>query len=89
MSFPIFRYQVREHPSHSDECGGYNAHALLAGCIKDTPLWKEQRVTEKLPEFLEEVADKPKSLGKAAKDVGAPHTIIVTGAGLRAANIVR
>ena len=44
---------------------------------------------EKLPEFLEDVAEDPKSLREASKDFGAPHTIIVTGAGIRAANVVR
>ena len=65
------------------------AYFLVAGCIKDTTSWGEQRTTEKLPGFLEGFTDKPKLLGKAPKDVGAPHTIIVTGAGLRAADIVR
>lgn len=71
------------------ERAGQDAYASLAGCIKDTTSWKEQRTVEKLPDFLEEVAQEPKSLGQAPKDAGAPHTIIVTGAGLRAANIVR
>lgn len=72
-----------------NESSSSNTYTSLAGCIKDTTSWTEQRITDKLPEFLEEVSGSPKSLGKAPKDVGAPHTIIVTGAGLRAANIVR
>ncbi|SPN99779.1 uncharacterized protein DNG_02632 [Cephalotrichum gorgonifer] len=63
--------------------------SISAVCIKDTTSWKEQRITDKLPEFLEEVAGDAKSLSEAPKDVGAPHTLIVTGAGLRAADIVR
>lgn len=38
---------------------------------------------------MEKFAEDPASLGKAPKKKGAPHTLIVAGAGLRAADIVR
>ncbi|KAF7557051.1 hypothetical protein G7046_g6138 [Stylonectria norvegica] len=62
---------------------------LSAGSIQDTTSWKETRTLEKLPDFLEKVAESPESLARSSKKKGSPHTLIVTGAGLRAANIVR
>ncbi|KAI2782126.1 U3-containing 90S pre-ribosomal complex subunit-domain containing protein [Daldinia loculata] len=56
--------------------------------ITDTTSFQETRNLENLPQFLEQFAD-PKKLGEAPKENGAPHTIIVTGAGLRAADLVR
>lgn len=65
-----------------------------AGAIRDTTSFAETRVKEKLPEFLEsrvagESEIEQKRLGSAPKDKGAPHTIVVAGAGLRAADLVR
>lgn len=47
------------------------------------------RNLEKLPDFLEKFAAEPERLSEAPKAKGSPHTIVVTGAGLRAADIVR
>jgi protein CMS1 len=44
---------------------------------------------EKLPDFLEEFSEHPESLSRAQKKKGMPHTIIVAGAGLRAADLTR
>jgi hypothetical protein len=44
---------------------------------------------ENLPAFLEAHAENPKALEEAPKENGSPHTIIVAGAGLRAADLVR
>lgn len=65
-----------------------------AGAIRDTTSFAEIRVKEKLPEFLEscvagESEIEQKRLGSAPKEKGAPHTIVVAGAGLRAADLVR
>lgn len=65
-----------------------------AGAIRDTTTFADTRVTEKLPEFLEscvagESEIEQKRLGSAPKEKGAPHTIVVAGAGLRAADLVR
>jgi len=57
--------------------------------IKDTTSWTEMRNLEKLPDFLEQFAAEPERLSEAPKAKGSPHTIVVTGAGLRAADIVR
>lgn len=61
----------------------------LAGSIQDTTSWQEARTVDKLPEFLEHFTENPEGLSKAPKKKGSPHTLIVAGAGLRAANIVR
>jgi hypothetical protein len=42
-----------------------------------------------LPDFLEKFTDEPERLSRASKKHGKPHTLIVAGAGLRAANLVR
>ncbi|GKT66555.1 replication regulator [Colletotrichum tofieldiae] len=63
--------------------------SISANSIKDATSWTEPRALEKLPEFLEKFAEKPERLSTAPEKKGAPHTIIVAGAGLRAADIVR
>ncbi|TLD22243.1 hypothetical protein PspLS_07840 [Pyricularia sp. CBS 133598] len=63
-----------------------------AGAIKDTSSFGDDkpRNLENLTLFLETVAeDGANEMGKAAKEKGAPHTIIVAGAGLRAADLCR
>lgn len=68
-----------------------------AGAIRDTTTGnnKKPRTKENLADFLEanvggeDTEKEKKRLGTAPKDRGAPHTIIVTGAGLRAADLVR
>lgn len=63
-----------------------------AGAIKDTSSFGEEkpRNLENLPLFLETVAEGGAGeMGKAVKEKGAPHTIIVAGAGLRAADLCR
>jgi len=42
-----------------------------------------------LPDFLEKFAGNPKKLSSSNKKNGSPHTIIITAAGLRAADIAR
>ncbi|KAI5867443.1 U3-containing 90S pre-ribosomal complex subunit-domain containing protein [Durotheca rogersii] len=56
--------------------------------ITDTSSFQQTRSLENLPDFLEQFAD-PKRLCEAPKQNGSPHTIVVTSAGLRAADIVR
>jgi hypothetical protein len=60
-----------------------------ANDIKDTTSWEKPRTLENLPEFLEAFAEDVKKLGEAPKAKGAPHTLIVAPAGLRAADLVR
>ncbi|KAF5969723.1 hypothetical protein FCOIX_10765 [Fusarium coicis] len=62
---------------------------VSANAIQDTTSWQESRTLDKFPDFLEKVAEDPEGLKKAPKKKGSPHTLIVAGAGLRAADIVR
>ncbi|KAM0325181.1 hypothetical protein ACHAQA_007720 [Verticillium albo-atrum] len=62
---------------------------VSANAIRDTTSWDEPRTAEKLPDFLEKFAEKPEKLSTAPSAKGTPHTIIVAGAGLRAADLVR
>lgn len=62
---------------------------VAASSITDTTSWQETRSLEKLPDFLEKFSEHPESLSRAQKKNGMPHTIIVAGAGLRAADLTR
>src|ERR1700722_17724881 len=57
--------------------------------ICDTTSWNSPRNLENLPGFLEKFSENPTKLWSASKKNGAPHTIIVAGAGLRAADLAR
>jgi protein CMS1 len=60
-----------------------------ANAIRDSTSWQKPRSLENLPAFLEAFAGEKEKLDDASKKCGAPHTIIVAGAGLRAADLVR
>jgi len=62
---------------------------LSASAIRDTTSWDKPRTIENLPAFLERFSTNPTKLWQASKKNGAPHTIIVTGAGIRAAELAR
>ncbi|TVY48120.1 Protein CMS1 [Lachnellula occidentalis] len=62
---------------------------IPAKAIKDTTVWDKERNLDNLPGFLEKFAGNTTKLWSASKKNGSPHTIIVTAAGLRAAEIAR
>ncbi|KAI1116598.1 U3-containing 90S pre-ribosomal complex subunit-domain containing protein [Nemania sp. NC0429] len=63
---------------------------ISPNAITDSSSFSKPRALENLPAFLEAHAGgKPKTLGDAPEENGTPHTIIVTGAGLRAAELAR
>ncbi|KAL2180874.1 U3-containing 90S pre-ribosomal complex subunit-domain containing protein [Thermothelomyces heterothallicus CBS 202.75] len=62
---------------------------ISANCIRDSTSWEKPRSLENLPEFLETFSRESEKLDEAPKKAGSPHTIIVAGAGLRAADLVR
>ncbi|KUJ07321.1 uncharacterized protein LY89DRAFT_677939 [Mollisia scopiformis] len=62
---------------------------IPATAIADTTSWNQSRTLDNLPGFLEKFAGNSTKLWSASKKNGAPHTIIVTAAGLRAADIAR
>lgn len=55
--------------------------------FKDTSSWQETRHLDKLPAFLEQHTSR--SLSTAPEQNGSPHTLVITLAGLRAAEITR
>ena len=63
--------------------------------IVDTTDFGEQRTMDHLPAYLEKFVGKVTSKNKknrledAAKEKGTPHTLVIAGAGLRAANLTR
>ena len=62
--------------------------------ILDTTSWSKERTEEELPKFLEQFAGprrkkKGQKLSDAPQEKGHPHTLIVTAAGLRAADLAR
>lgn len=65
--------------------------------ILDTTQWTAARTTDSLPEFLEKFAaprrkkrgEKGRTLSDAPKVNGSPHTLVIAGAGLRAADVTR
>ena len=66
--------------------------SYTAQAIHDTSEWRKKRVLENLPGFLDQHASQregSKNLSTASKIKGAPHTIVVAAAGLRAADITR
>ena len=71
---------------------------LPENAILDTTMWKKARTTEDLPKFLEHFAGvrRSKKAGKggpklevAPEEKGSPHTLVIAGAGLRAADLTR
>ncbi|KAK5998876.1 Protein CMS1 [Cladobotryum mycophilum] len=63
--------------------------AISASSIRDTTSWQEMRSLGHLPGFIENFSEHPEELTRTPKKNGAPHTIIIAGAGLRAADITR
>ncbi|KAI9835404.1 MAG: hypothetical protein M1819_002322 [Sarea resinae] len=60
--------------------------------FRDTTKWDKPRNLENLPDFLQHFAStqaRTKQLDSTPKAAGSPHTIVVTGAGLRAADLTR
>lgn len=59
----------------------------VARTIKDTSSWTEPRTLENLPAFLKQQCGK--LAPTPAKPMGAPHTLVVTASGIRAADVFR
>lgn len=68
------------------------ADLQIASSIIDSTTWRDQRNLDHLPGFIENFTTynaKDIPLNEAARDKGSPHTLVVTGAGLRAADLTR
>ncbi|OJJ61319.1 hypothetical protein ASPSYDRAFT_43261 [Aspergillus sydowii CBS 593.65] len=55
----------------------------------DTSSFTSPRTLEKLPDFLKSFSPKGSNLADSSEKTGTPHTIVVSPAGLRAADVVR
>lgn len=55
----------------------------------DTTSFSDSRTLDKLPGFLKTFSPKNADLSKASEKKGAPHTLVVSAAALRAADVVR
>lgn len=80
---------------HAHGCGGfdlrYNLHCTESA-ILDTSDWDHERLAQMLPSFLEHFAQSGEgsaNLSLAPTKPGAPHTLVVTAAALRAVDLVR
>ncbi|PPJ55959.1 hypothetical protein CBER1_03593 [Cercospora berteroae] len=70
---------------------------LSESSIADSTSFEKDRVTDKLPDFLQHFAvrksgkkgSKGDGVSWSPKEKGSPHTLVVTGAGLRAADLTR
>ncbi|KAK3172775.1 hypothetical protein OEA41_006100 [Lepraria neglecta] len=60
--------------------------------FRDTSEWERLRILQNMPDFLDRYSSRTKggkSLSTASKKTGSPHTLVITSAGLRAADITR
>ncbi|MCJ1296368.1 hypothetical protein MMC34_007934 [Xylographa carneopallida] len=60
--------------------------------VPETASWQRPRILDNLPEFIKEFSScigESTKLPLSLKDTGSPHTVVVTAAGLRAADITR
>ncbi|KAJ5152967.1 Protein CMS1 [Penicillium canariense] len=55
----------------------------------DTTSFSDSRSLDKLPDFLKMFSPKGADLSKASKNKGTPHTLVISAAALRAADVVR
>ncbi|KAH7381636.1 U3-containing 90S pre-ribosomal complex subunit-domain containing protein [Pyrenochaeta sp. MPI-SDFR-AT-0127] len=60
---------------------------ISARTVKDSTSWTESRITDNLAAFLKNQAETLKPT--PSKPPGAPHTIVVTASGIRAADVCR
>jgi protein CMS1 len=60
---------------------------VKAHTLKDTSSWSEPRTLDKLPAFLKSQSSDLKPT--PSKPTGAPHTLVITASGIRAADTFR
>ena len=73
-------------------CMGRDVVVVSERAFVDTSDWNKPRILSNLPDYLDRYGQKsakPKNLSIASKKLGSPHTLVVTGAGLRAADATR
>lgn len=66
-----------------------NTDHVVDTAFLDTSSFTEPRTLEKLPGFIKAFSPKGADLSKSSEEKGTPHTLVVSAAGLRAADVVR
>lgn len=68
----------------------YHTDLLPDTAFLDTSSYESSRTLDQLPEFLKAFSpNKGAGLSKSSEEKGTPHTLVVCGAALRAAEVVR
>ena len=65
---------------------------MIEKAFLDTSTWKRLRTLQEMPNFVVHYnrgRGGIKSLSSTSKENGSPHTLVITSAGLRAADITR
>ena len=69
---------------------GCSTDLLPDTAFLDTSSYESSRTLDQLPEFLKAFSpNKGAGLSKSSEEKGTPHTLVVCGAALRAAEVVR
>jgi protein CMS1 len=76
-------YQVLQFLGYSGVLTGADSAFL------DTTSFSDSRTLDKLPDFLKTFSPKSADLSKASEKKGTPHTLVISAAALRAADVVR
>lgn len=69
--------------------GVIEVNKSIDSAFLDTSSFTPTRKLEQLPEFLKTFSSKGTDLSKSSEKNGTPHTLVVSGAALRAADVVR
>jgi protein CMS1 len=69
--------------------GVMGVNKSIDSAFLDTSSFTPARKLEQLPEFLKTFSPKGTDLSKSSEKNGTPHTLVVSGAALRAADVVR
>ncbi|KAK2743402.1 hypothetical protein FQN57_004867 [Myotisia sp. PD_48] len=83
---------VQKAKRHNKELSAVELNDLYipVHAFRDTSSWKSKRKLENMPDFLKTFSsDHGASLSQASEINGDPHTLVITLAGLRAAEITR
>lgn len=69
--------------------GVLDINTSIDSAFLDTSSFTSTRNLEQLPEFLKSFSPKGSDLSKSSEKNGTPHTLVISGAALRAADVVR
>ena len=79
-------------PAGSSLCAERRLNVGPETAFHNTAAWGKPRTLQDMPSFLEHYspnAGNSMALSSAPQNLGSPHTLVITSAGLRAADITR